>query len=301
MLVHIACIAPKSGVRNLATIRGIDAGRLRPFLNLEKPSEWYPEARRLKRRIICHVGPTNSGKTHGALQELVAAKEGRRIYCAPLRLLAIEMYERLNHHFGLPCSLRTGEITCGPNEDGRVAVVSAGSTGWQEAPAMACTVEMADLNGEYEVAVIDEVQMLGHPQRGWAFTQALLGLRARTLYLCGEEAAVPLIQRLCKETGDELIIRHFKRLSPLRVDDTSLGNDLRRIKAGDCMVAFSRSQIFDLKARIEQSTSHKCAVVYGSLPMGKSYVFFYTVYIVQRVDHSRLSSSMKLALISMSS
>jgi ATP-dependent RNA helicase SUPV3L1/SUV3 len=46
---------------------------------------------------------------------------------------------------------------------------------------------MVPLNMELEVAVIDEIQMIGNIERGWAWTQALLGLRAKEVHLCGEE------------------------------------------------------------------------------------------------------------------
>jgi len=127
---------------------------------------------------------------------------------------------------------------------------------------------MTDINTPYEISIIDEIQMLTDPQRGWAFTQALLGLQSRKLFLCGEEAVLPLIERICQETGDSLEVNHFKRLSPLFVSNVALAGDLKRVQPGDCVVTFSRRQIFDLKERIERSTNKKCAVIYGSLPMG---------------------------------
>ena len=53
------------------------------------PHEWYPQARKMKRKIIYHHGPTNSGKTYSALEDLEKTNKG--IYCAPLRLLAWEV------------------------------------------------------------------------------------------------------------------------------------------------------------------------------------------------------------------
>jgi ATP-dependent RNA helicase SUPV3L1/SUV3 len=57
------------------------------------PDEWYPEARAIKRKIIYHMGPTNSGKTKNAIEALLQAKQG--LYLAPLRLLAWEVAEKL--------------------------------------------------------------------------------------------------------------------------------------------------------------------------------------------------------------
>lgn len=49
--------------------------------------------------------------------------------------------------------------------------------------------------------VLDEVQMVADESRGWAFTRALLGLPARTLHVCGDPAALPLLERILAETG----------------------------------------------------------------------------------------------------
>lgn len=57
--------------------------------------------------IIYHAGPTNSGKTYNALQAMTAAKSG--VYCGPLRLLAMEVYDTCNAE-GLCCNLITGEL-----------------------------------------------------------------------------------------------------------------------------------------------------------------------------------------------
>lgn len=76
------------------------------FDDLRRPHEWYPLARRMKRKIIMHVGPTNSGKTHSALEKLKLAKSG--VYCAPLRLLAEQVFEKMNED-GVACNLVTGE------------------------------------------------------------------------------------------------------------------------------------------------------------------------------------------------
>lgn len=55
-----------------------------------------------------HVGPTNSGKTYGALTALRNAKSG--VYCAPLRLLAHEVHEKMNEEHGINCDLITGQV-----------------------------------------------------------------------------------------------------------------------------------------------------------------------------------------------
>ena len=55
----------------------------------------------VKRKIIYHAGPTNSGKTHSALERFQAAKSG--VYCGPLRLLATEVFRRTNDAVSMYC------------------------------------------------------------------------------------------------------------------------------------------------------------------------------------------------------
>lgn len=231
---------------------------LQAQLDFRFPAEWYGAARaRGPRTLHCHVGPTNSGKTHAAIRRLCEAPRG--VYCAPLRLLAMEMWERLNGPLNRPCGLRTGEVSSGPSSDP--------SADPRSVATLSCTVEMLDLSQEFDVAVIDEIQLVSDEQRGWAFTQALLGVNARQVYLCGEEAALPLIQKIAHETGDQVVVHRYERLSPLLISERSLAGRLESLRPGDCVVAFSRKKIFETKYLIESRTGQKCAVVYGNLPM----------------------------------
>ena len=229
---------------------------LEASLDFRWASKWFAKARlNGPRAIHCHVGPTNSGKTHEALQKLLSSRRG--IYCAPLRLLAMEMWDRLNAA-GRQCGLRTGEYSAGPPNNL--------NTSWEDVPLVACTTEMVNLESEWDVAVIDEVQLMADDQRGWAFTQALLGINAREIYVCGEEAILPLIERIAKSLNETVRVHRYGRLSKLIVNDEPLCN-LADLKAGDCVVSFSRNAIFDLKEAIEARLGQRCAVVYGSLPM----------------------------------
>ena len=67
--------------------------------DLTAPASWYPAARMVRRKIVAHMGPTNSGKTHAALQALKAAGTG--VYCGPLRLLAWEASLRRALHVSM--------------------------------------------------------------------------------------------------------------------------------------------------------------------------------------------------------
>jgi ATP-dependent RNA helicase SUPV3L1/SUV3 len=219
------------------------------FVDLRYPTEWFPATRALQRKVHLHVGPTNSGKTYHALQRLEQAESG--LYAGPLRLLAHEVYSRLNAK-GKPCSLITGEERRFP--EGPTPTMSS------------CTVEMVPLNTEVEVAVIDEIQMISDGFRGWAWTQAFLGVRAREIHICGELRTIPLIQNLCKLMGDELTVHRYERLTPLECMGKSLNGKLDKLKKGDCIILFSRVAIHAMKKEVERATGKRCAVVYGSLP-----------------------------------
>ncbi|KAJ6356493.1 hypothetical protein OIU78_004566 [Salix suchowensis] len=124
---------------------------------------------------------------------------------------------------------------------------------------------MADVTSSYSCAVVDEIQMLGCTTRGFSFTRALLGISADELHLCGDPAAVPLIQEILKPTGDDVHVQYYERLSPLVPSQKSLGS-FKNIQTGDCVVTFSRREIYKLKGQIERGGKHLCSVVYGSLP-----------------------------------
>lgn len=204
-----------------------------------------------------HVGPTNSGKTHNALVRLQAAESGA--YLSPLRLLAHEIYERMNAA-GRPCNLITGE-------ERRYGQLDANGEPTAESGNMtSCTIEMADTARRIEVAVIDEIQMLADPDRGWAWTHALMCLPAQELHLCGEPTVVELVQKICALTHEEVEIHRYDRLSQLEMQDESLYGRLDKIQKGDCVVTFSRRNIFLLKKAIEAETGLRCAVAYGGLP-----------------------------------
>jgi ATP-dependent RNA helicase SUPV3L1/SUV3 len=237
-------------------------------------AEEYLPARKMRRKFIMHVGPTNSGKTHHALRALAAAKAG--VYAGPLRLLAYEIWERLNLGQIAPLGATEDQIAeaakFGPSMDNPFARRCNMITGEEQkvvamnAGLTSCTVEMVHTNANFDVAVIDEIQMIADHERGSGWNRAVLGVCAKEVHLCGEETAVPLIKEILKETGDEIVVNRYERLTPLEVEETSLDGDLRLVKKGDCIVAFSRTAIFQLKKQVERQTGMKCAVVYGKLP-----------------------------------
>jgi ATP-dependent RNA helicase SUPV3L1/SUV3 len=140
--------------------------RLRDQVGFGAYVEKFAAARQLGRRIIFHMGPTNSGKTYQAIERLRMARTGT--YLAPLRLLALENYETLLEH-GLRAGMVTGEEVLGVDDPSHTSR----------------TIETADLMRPVEVAVIDEIQMIADPDRGWAWTNALFGIPAKTVIVCG--------------------------------------------------------------------------------------------------------------------
>ncbi|KAI0373141.1 P-loop containing nucleoside triphosphate hydrolase protein [Pilatotrama ljubarskyi] len=253
--------------------------------------EYVLTRRNRPRKFIMHVGPTNSGKTHNALRALAAAKRG--IYAGPLRLLAYEIYDRLNKGQIVPLGVEPdpetepdsfsnidlGEAAAIGKE---VVVTKTGNpkyaracnmlTGEEQkvvsenANLLSCTVEMTPHSDAWDVAVIDEIQLIADRSRGGAWTNAVVGLNAAEIHLCGEESAIPVIEALVRYMGDSLEIKRYERLTPLVVAEKSLEGDLKNIEKGDCAVAFSRTGIFSLKTRIEKETKMRCALAYGRLP-----------------------------------
>lgn len=179
-----------------------------------------------KRKIVLHIGPTNSGKTYQALQKLLKAETG--CYLAPLRLLALENFEFLNNQ-DVKTSLLTGE---------EKMIV-------EDATHLSSTVEMGDLTNEYDVAVIDEVQLITDSQRGGNWLRALMQLKAHEIHLCGDPAVKGLIQRLIQLTGDELEIVNYERKTPLKIIPQKLS--LKDIQPGDALICFLEKSFRDFQ------------------------------------------------------
>ena len=221
----------------------------RRLADFRYPWEWFPATRAIQRTVHLHVGPTNSGKTYHALKALENAESG--VYCGPLRLLAHEVFSRLQAK-GKPCALLTGEEQRFPKDTDKYYI--------------SCTVEMTPLNTLLDVAVIDEIQLLSDPDRGSAWTAAFLGVMAKEVHLCGEERTVDLVKSLCASIGDTCIVHRYNRLTPLKSATKSIGKGYSRLEKGDCIVSFSRVSIHALKVSIEKETGRRCAIIYGSLP-----------------------------------
>ena len=202
----------------------------------------YPLARELNRKLYFYVGPTNSGKTYEAMQEMMKADTGT--YLAPLRLLALENYESLIQN-DTPASLVTGEEEIFDEDAGHIC----------------STIEMINFNLEVDVCVIDEVQMLADDDRGWAWVNAILGSPAHKVIMTGSVNALDIVKKVATYLGEDLEIKRFKRKNPLKVDFEQ--TILRDIKKSTALIAFSRKDVLALKSKL--SKFHTVSVLYGNL------------------------------------
>ena len=208
------------------------------------PKDEYPEARAMRRRFILHIGGTNTGKTYAGFQRLRQAKTG--VYLAPLRLLALEAQETLLDA-GVDCSLSTGE-----EEDFR-----EGDT------HLAATAEKLDLKRRFDAAVIDECQMIADPQRGYAWTRAILGVLSPEVHLCAAPEAKELLIRLIESCGDSVEVEVHERSTPLVCMDHPI--DYQRLRPGDALITFSKVGVLSVAEDLRQSGKEP-AIIYGALP-----------------------------------
>ncbi len=210
----------------------------------------YPLARAMQRHFILHIGPTNSGKTYEAIEALKNAESG--VYLAPLRLLAYEQYDNLNRA-GASCTLVTGE------ERREV----------EGAYLRSSTIEMLDFKRRYQVAVIDEAQMMTDDERGGAWTAAIMGVRAREIHVCAAPSAETLLKRVIEECGDTFEVTYHERKTPL-VFENQIFEFPQDVRSGDALIVFSRRDVHAAAAEL-QKLGKTCSIIYGALPYDVRY------------------------------
>jgi len=212
------------------------ARTIRDFKNL------FPLAREMRRKLILHIGPTNSGKTYSAMQSLKKADTG--YYLAPLRLLALEGYEDLQNS-GLNASLITGEEQILDDEASHIS----------------STIEMLSFEIDVDVCVIDEVQMIDDRDRGWAWANAIIGAPAKTVIMTGSSNVKDAVVALAEYLDEDLEIVEFERKNPLHL--MRHATNISQIQPKTAVIAFSRKNVLRLKQQL--SRKHKVSVVYGNL------------------------------------
>ncbi len=202
-------------------------------------------------RVKAVLGPTNTGKTHLAMERLLG--HGSGIIGFPLRLLARENYDRMVAEKG---EARVGLIT------GEEKIVPPGAR-W-----FSCTVEAMPLDpinrlegGDIprpEFVAVDEIQLCADPDRGHVFTDRLLHARGlvETMFL-GAETIRPLLQRLVPAAE----IETRPRLSQLQHVGTV---KLTKLPPRSAVVAFSAAEVYAIAELIRRRRGG-CAVVMGRL------------------------------------
>jgi ATP-dependent RNA helicase SUPV3L1/SUV3 len=192
-------------------------------------------------RVIAVLGPTNTGKTHLALERMLGHRSGMIGF--PLRLLARENYERIVRVKGAGAvALLTGEEKIVPPHPS-----------W-----LVCTVESMPLDRRVDFLAVDEIQLCADAERGHVFTDRLLHARglSETMFL-GAETIKPLLRRLVP--GVEFIAR--PRFSELAY---SGHRKLTRLPPRSAIVAFSAADVYSL-AELVRRQRGGAAVVLGAL------------------------------------
>jgi len=192
-------------------------------------------------RLVAVLGPTNTGKTHLAVERMLGHASG--MIGLPLRLLAREIYDRVVKARGArSVALITGEEKIIPPRPSYFV----------------CTVEAMPLNREVDFLAVDEIQLCADPERGHVFTHRLLHARGRQeTMLMGAATMAPLIRRLAPDA--EIVSR--ERFSQL----TYAGSKkLTRLPRRSAVVAFSADAVYAIAELIRRQRGG-AAVVMGSL------------------------------------
>ena len=135
------------------------------------------------KKVIAVLGPTNTGKTHYAIDRMLAHKSG--LIGFPLRLLAKEVYEKICRIKGVSSvALITGEEKILPKNPSFYI----------------CTVEAMPTKQSFDFVAIDEIQLCGDPDRGYIFTDRLLNLRGeKETLLLGSDIIKERLKNLCHD------------------------------------------------------------------------------------------------------
>src|SRR5437773_741995 len=192
-------------------------------------------------RLVAVLGPTNTGKTHLAIERMLGHQSGMIGF--PLRLLARENYDRVVRLKGARAvALITGEEKIVP-----------------PSPAyFVCTVESMPLDRQVDFLAVDEIQLCADPERGHVFTARLLHARGvhETMFL-GAETIKPLMRRLIPE------IAYVSRPRFSTLSYTGY-KKVTRLPPRSAVVAFAVSDVFSLAELIRRQRGGT-AVVLGAL------------------------------------
>ena len=191
--------------------------------------------------IIAVLGPTNTGKTHMAIEKMLEFNSG--IFGFPLRLLAREVYDKCTKKIGSKkVALITGEEKIIPNT----------------AQYFICTVEAMPKDKVVDFIAVDEIQMCGDRERGHIFTDRLLNFRGEVLTMfLGSQVMKNIITAIIPET-------HFmeqQRFSKLSYNGHK---KISRLDRKSALIAFSVEEVYAI-AELVRRQKGGAAVIMGSL------------------------------------
>ncbi len=194
-----------------------------------------------KNKITAVLGPTNTGKTHLAIETMLSFDSGMIGF--PLRLLAREVYDKVTKKVGTDkVALITGEEKIIPSN----------------AKYFLCTVESMPIDKQLEFVAVDEIQMSADHERGHIFTDRLLNLRGSKLtMLMGSHTIKNIISRL----DDDIEFINRQRLSKLTY---SGHKKISRIDRKTAIIAFSAEEVYAIAELIRRQKGGS-AIVMGSL------------------------------------
>ena len=195
----------------------------------------------LSKKITALLGPTNTGKTHDAIEKMLEFDSG--IFGLPLRLLAREVYEKCLKKIGAnKVALITGEEKIIPNS----------------ADYFVCTVESMPKDKVVDFVAIDEIQMCADKERGHIFTD-------RLLYSRGEKLTIFLGSQIMKNIIHELV-EGVEFLKKERFSNLSYGGHkkISRLDRKTAIIAFSIEEVYAI-AELVRRQKGGAAVIMGSL------------------------------------
>ncbi|MFL5347106.1 MAG: helicase-related protein [Hyalangium sp.] len=191
--------------------------------------------------VVAELGPTNTGKTHRAIERMLEHESG--IIGLPLRLLAREVYDRV--------TARVGE--------GRVALMTGEEKRLPPRPDYwICTVEAMPTDRAVDFLAVDEIQLAAHRERGHIFTDRLLHARGRKeTWFLGADTMRPMLQTLIPHAS----VKRATRLSQLRYSGR---RSLKSLPPRSAVVAFSADRVYELAEALRRLRGG-VAVVLGAL------------------------------------
>ena len=191
--------------------------------------------------IIAVLGPTNTGKTHMAIEKMLEFNSG--IFGLPLRLLAREVYDKCIKKIGSnKVALITGEEKIIPNT----------------AQYFICTVEAMPKDKVVDFIAVDEIQMCGDRERGHIFTDRLLNFRGEVLTMfLGSQVMKTIVSQIIPETR----FIEQQRFSKLSYNGHK---KISRLERKSALIAFSVEEVYAI-AELVRRQKGGAAVIMGSL------------------------------------